>query len=281
FEYCGSSFGSSFAQRRTGFNPKFWRMLADIVRFNREAIVDLESGRLDPALTLGEYLAENRYGEYFCQRYLVPMGSAIWSASTQAMLQFPLLFFVRFFRNHGLLSVSQRPQWRVLKGGSRSYLEPLTASYRERVFTSTPVLNICRHADRVDITTARFGTQTFDAVVIAAHSNQALAMLDDASASESDILGAIPYRDNTVILHTDASVLPQRRRVWASWNYQLDDDPQLPAVLSYAMNILQGIESPHTFCVTLGSSVRNSSTRNSAVRNSEVSTSEVNIDPEK
>ena len=257
FEYCGSSLGSLFAQRRNAFNPKFWRMLADIVRFNREAIADLDSGRLDPALTLGEYLAANRYGDYFCRRYLVPMGAAIWSASTQAMLQFPLLFFVRFFRNHGLLSVNQRPQWRVLKGGSRSYLEPLTAPYRERVFTSTPVLNIRRHADRVDITTARFGTQSFDAVVIAAHSNQALAMLDDASASERDILGAIPYRDNTVILHTDDSVLPQRRRAWASWNYQLHDDQKQPAVLSYDMNILQGIESPHTFCVTLNAVTSN------------------------
>jgi predicted NAD/FAD-binding protein len=257
FEYSGSSLGTLFAQRSNLLNPKFWRMLADILRFNRQAIADLDAGRLDLALTLGDYLDANGYGEYFRARYLVPMGAAIWSASTRAMLEFPLLFFVRFFRNHGLLSIDDRPQWRVLTGGSRSYLAPLSAPFRERVFTGTPVRAITRDADGVAITTAQFGTQRFDQVVIATHSDQALAMLRDASPDEREILGAIPYRENDVILHTDASVLPQRRAAWASWNYQLHDDPRHPAVLSYNMNILQGLNDaasakpPHTFCVTL------------------------------
>ena len=251
FEYCGSSLVSLFAQRRNLLNPKFWRMLSDIVRFNRESIADIDGDVLDPALTLGAYLKQRGYGDYFRERFLVPMGAAIWSASTRAMLEFPLIFFVNFFRNHGLLSINDRPQWRVLKGGSRSYIEPLTARYRENIHTATPVLGVRRVEGGVDIFTQRFGTQRFDEVVIAAHSNQALALLDDASLPEREILAAIPYQNNDVILHTDHRVLPQRKSAWASWNYQLSDNAEQPAILTYDMNILQGIESPYTFCVTL------------------------------
>lgn len=251
FEYCGSTLASLFAQRRNAVNPKFWGMLADILRFNREAVADIDSGSLDPALTLGDYLQQRGYGQYFRERYLVPMGAAIWSSSTRAMLAFPLIFFVRFFRNHGLLSVNHRPQWRVLCGGSRSYLAPLSAPFRERIHTSTPVQAVRRDNDGVVVITERFGAQRFDQVIIAAHSNQALALLADASSAERDVLGAIPYQNNSVVLHTDARVLPRRRSAWASWNYQLDENPEQPAVLTYAMNILQGIDAPHTFCVTL------------------------------
>ena len=259
FEYAGSSLRSLFAQRRNLLNPKFWRMLSDIVSFNRESIADVDSGTLDPALTLGAYLKQRGYGDYFCERYLVPMGAAIWSASTRAMLEFPLQFFVQFFRNHGLLSINDRPQWRVLTGGSRSYIEPLTARYRDTIHTATPVLGIRRFADGVDVFTKRLGALRFDQVVIAAHSDQALAMLEDASVAEREILGAIPYQNNEVILHTDHRVLPQRRSAWASWNYQLSDHDAQPAVLTYDMNILQGMDvqslnSQHTFCVTLNRS---------------------------
>lgn len=251
FEYSGSSLNTLFAQRRNLLDAKFWRMLLDILRFNREAAADLDSGRIDAAITLGEYLRQRGYGDYFSQRFLVPMGAAIWSASTQTMLDFPLLFFVRFFSNHGLLSVDDRPQWRVLRGGSRSYLEPLTRNFRDAIRVGTPVRRILRGNDGVTVDSERHGAERFDQVVVATHSDQALALLGDASAAERDILGAIPYQDNEVVLHTDATLLPKRRLAWASWNYHLSEAAQTRAVLTYNMNILQGLRADDTFCVTL------------------------------
>ncbi|HUH38063.1 MAG TPA: FAD-dependent oxidoreductase [Spongiibacteraceae bacterium] len=250
YEYSGSSLNSLFACRRNLVSPAHWRMLRDILRFNREAVADLERGAIGPDTTLGEYLTANHYGEYFIQRYLVPMGAAIWSASTRDMRAFPLQFFVRFFKNHGLLSVNQRPQWRVLKGGSRSYLKPLTAGFAERIHTGTPVTALRRDADGAWLTSAR-GEERFDQVVIATHADQALAMLTDPSAAEREVLGALPYRDNDVVLHTDASVLPRRQLAWASWNYGLEAGEQARAVLTYNMNILQSLPAPQTLCVTL------------------------------
>jgi predicted NAD/FAD-binding protein len=256
FEYSGNNLNTLFAQRRNLFNPQFWRMLSDILRFNKEAEADLLGGRIDPAATLGNYLRRRGYGDYFIWRYLVPMSAAIWSASTQSILDFPLQFFLRFLKNHGLLSIDQRPQWRVVRGGSRSYLAPLIAPLQDRIHVATPVRSIQRKSEGVVIDSERFGAQQFDQVVIATHSDQALTLLNDASAAERTILGAIPYRNNTVILHTDASVLPRRRRAWASWNYHLGGAQQGhlqqdSAVLTYNMNILQSITAPETFCVTL------------------------------
>jgi predicted NAD/FAD-binding protein len=251
FEYCGSDFNGLFAQRRNLVNPKFWRMLCDILRFNREAAADLAAGRADDQTTLGDYLDARGYGSYFIDRFLVPMGAAIWSASTRNMREFPLLFFLRFCENHGLLSVNKRPQWRVIDGGSRSYLGPICAPFAERIHVATPIRTVRRYADGVDIDSERLGTQRFDQVVIATHSDQALALLADATPAEREVLGAIPYQDNEVILHTDASLLPRSRRAWASWNYHLTADEHDCAVLTYNMNMLQGIDAPETFCVTL------------------------------
>jgi uncharacterized protein len=255
FEYSGSNLNTLFAQRSNALNPKFWRMLGDIVRFNKEAEADLQAGRIDDNATLGEYLWQRHYGEYFVHRFLVPMGAAIWSASTQSILDFPLQFFVRFFKNHGLLSIGKRPQWRVLQNGSRSYLAPLIASLQNRIHIDTPVRSLQRNVDGAIVTTDRFGAQRFDQVVIATHSDQALAMLRDPSSDERAILGAIPYRENDVVLHTDSSVLPRRRSAWASWNYQLPAQRNDNATLTYNMNILQSITSPYTFCVTLNNSL--------------------------
>jgi predicted NAD/FAD-binding protein len=251
FEYSGSNLNTLFAQRSNVFNPSFLRMISDILRFNKEAEHDLATGRIDPAATLGNYLRQHGYGDYFIWRFLVPMGAAIWSASTPSMLDFPLQFFLRFFKNHGLLTVDQRPQWRVLRGGSRSYLAPLIAPLQQRIHISTPVRSIRRTPDGVFIGSERFGEQQFDAVVIATHSDQALTLLSDASNAERAILDAIPYRDNDVVLHTDASLLPRRRLAWASWNYHLSAAQPDHAVLTYNMNILQSITAPSTFCVTL------------------------------
>ncbi|MHA6195810.1 NAD(P)/FAD-dependent oxidoreductase [Pseudomonas wadenswilerensis] len=249
-EYNGHNLDSLFAQRRNLLSPGFWGMLRDILRFNRQAIADLDGGRIAATTTLGDYLRAHDYGQRFIDHYVVPMGSAIWSMSRGDMLGFPLQFFVRFCRNHGLLSVNHRPQWRVIEGGSRSYVEPLCRSFIGRIRLECPVARVERDEQGVTLFSTD-GPERFDKVVFACHSDQALALLDAPAANERDILGAIRYASNDVVLHTDTRLLPQRRKAWASWNYRLGDDAQVPAALTYDMNILQGIDAPVTFCVSL------------------------------
>ena len=249
-EYAGSNFNTLFAQRSNLLSPRFLGMLRDIVRFNKEAIADLEAGTLSPDMSLGEYLQKGGYERAFIDYYLVPMGAAIWSADVPVMLDFPLQFFVRFFRNHGLLSVRNRPQWRVIEGGSREYLKPLSDPFSRNIHTGANIEGVRRLEKGAEIRLVGGQVETFDAVVFACHSDQALAMLDDASAVERDILGAIPYQTNEVTLHTDTRLLPRLERAWSSWNYQRRPDTQRPT-LTYNMNILQGLSAPETFCVTL------------------------------
>ncbi|MFT4608667.1 MAG: putative NAD/FAD-binding protein [Gammaproteobacteria bacterium] len=250
-EYGGNNLNTMFAQRRNIFRPTFHKMIKDILRFNREAIRDLEAGNISETITLSEYLKANHYGEGFIYRYILPMGCAIWSASTEKMVDFPLLFFVQFFKNHGLLSVNNRPQWRVIKGGSGSYLGPLTSRFRDSIFTNSNIKRIRRLGDSVELVMADGEVMEYDHVVLACHSDQALALLNDATLAEQQALSAIPYQQNDVVLHTDENLLPRRRVAWSSWNYRLFDHFQARAVLTYNMNILQGIQSDTTFCVTL------------------------------
>ena len=254
FEYNGHDLNSLFAQRRNLLSPGFWGMLRDVLRFNRQALADLDQQRIDGATTLGNYLRDNRYGQRFIDHYIVPMGSAIWSMSRADMLHFPLQFFVRFCRNHGLLSVNQRPQWRVIEGGSRSYLAPLCRPFAEHIRLNCPVQRVSRDDEGVTVAWAG-ASERFDKVVFACHSDQALALLSNPSEQEQAILGAIRYASNDVVLHTDTRLLPRRRRAWASWNYRLDSSQQAPAALTYDMNILQGIQAPVTFCVSLNQTV--------------------------
>ncbi|WPC05927.1 FAD-dependent oxidoreductase [Pseudomonas benzenivorans] len=249
-EYNGNNLNSLFAQRRNLLSPPFWGMLRDILRFNREALADLGDGRLAAHTTLGDYLSQGGYGRRFIEHYIVPMGAAIWSMSLAEMLHFPLQFFVRFFKNHGLLSVSDRPQWRVIEGGSRSYVAPLSAPFAERIRLNCPVQRIERDEAGVTLHSAA-GTERFDKVVLACHSDQALALLAQPSQAEREILGALPYADNDVVLHTDTRLLPRRRLAWASWNYRLGGPSEQAAAVTYNMNILQGIQSDTTFCVSL------------------------------
>ncbi|WP_298183114.1 FAD-dependent oxidoreductase [uncultured Pseudomonas sp.] len=249
-EYNGHSLNSLFAQRRNLLSPKFWGMVRDILRFNREALNDLNLQRIARDMTLGDYLKANAYSERFIQHYIVPMGAAIWSMSLHDMLGFPLQFFVRFFKNHGLLSVSDRPQWCVVEGGSSSYIAPLTESFKQHIRLNCPVTRVERDAEGVTLHSAQ-GSERFDKVVFACHSNQALALLAEPTRIEKDILGALPYADNDVVLHTDTRLLPQRPLAWASWNYRLGGPADQPAAVTYDMNILQGIQSETTFCVSL------------------------------
>ncbi|WP_296129688.1 FAD-dependent oxidoreductase [Pseudomonas sp. Ga0074129] len=249
-EYNGHSLNTLFAQRRNLFSPKFIGMVRDILRFNREALLDLNNQRIAADMTLGDYLKANAYSERFIQHYIVPMGAAIWSMSLADMLGFPLQFFVRFFKNHGLLSVSDRPQWCVIEGGSSSYIAPLTESFREKIRLNCPVTRVERDADGV-IVHSNAGIERFDKVVFACHSDQALGLLAQPSDTEQSILGALPYADNDVVLHTDTRLLPKRPMAWASWNYRLGGPVDQPAAVTYDMNILQGIQSDSTFCVSL------------------------------
>lgn len=250
-EYGGSDFNTLFSQRRNIVNPAYWKMLWDIVRFNKQALADLEANRLDDGITLGQYLSQKGYGSAFTNQYLIPMGSAIWSASTEHMLNFPLLFFVRFFKNHGLLSVNNRPQWHVIEGGSGQYLKPLSDRFNDRIQLGSRIIGVRRSSDNVEILFEDGHSEQFDQVVMACHSDQALALLDQPSELEQQVLGAIPYQQNEVVLHTDDSLLPDKRLAWSSWNYWLRETDQAQAILTYDMNILQGIEAPVTFCVTL------------------------------
>lgn len=249
-EYNGHSLNSLFAQRSNLVSPKFWSMVRDILRFNREALNDLNQQRIASDMTLGDYLKANGYSERFIQHYIVPMGAAIWSMSLNDMLGFPLQFFVRFFKNHGLLSVSDRPQWCVVEGGSSSYVAPLTESFKQHIRLNCAVTRVERDGDGVTVHSAA-GTERFDKVIFACHSDQALALLAEPTRIEKEILGALPYADNDVVLHTDTRLLPKRPLAWASWNYRLGGPVDQPAAVTYDMNILQGIKSDTTFCVSL------------------------------
>lgn len=252
-EYNGNNLNSLFAQRRNLLSPGFWGMLRDIVRFNKEAQRDLNELRIDADMTLDDYLKAGGYGERFILHYIVPMGAAIWSMSMAEMLNFPLQFFVRFFKNHGLLSVSDRPQWQVIEGGSSAYIAPLTAAFKDRIRLNCPVKRVDRDEHGVVIHSPA-GIEHFDKVVFACHSDQALQILASPSEAERAILGALPYADNEVVLHTDTQLLPTRKLAWASWNYRLSGAGHTHAAVTYGMNILQGIESDTTFCVSLNQS---------------------------
>jgi len=251
-EYNGDTLNTMFAQRRNLFNPAFYRMIKDILRFNREAPTLIDSDRAD--MSLGELLRHGGYGRNFIEQYLVPMGAAIWSADPELMYQFPAGFFIRFFHNHGLLSVNDRPQWYVIKGGSREYVKKLIAPFVDRIRTGAAVEQIRRFPTHVSIKVRGEETENFDQVFIASHSDQALRMLNDATPLEQEVLGAIPYQANEAVLHTDVDVLPRRKRAWASWNYHILNKDQGPVPVTYNMNILQGLEAPVPFCVTLNNS---------------------------
>jgi len=248
-EYNGTSLNALFAQRRNALRPSFLRMIADILRFNRSARELLAAQ--DDALTLSEYLRRGGYSEAFVERYIVPMGRAIWSATGESMLAFPARFFVDFFDRHGFLNVDDRPVWRAIKGGSREYARRLVAPFRARIRLSTPVAGVRRDASGVALRTARGEVERFDHVFFACHSDQALKILEDPSPLESELLGAFPYQRNDAVLHTDTRMLPRRSLARAAWNYHLLENTSGPVALTYDMNVLQTLAAPEVFMVTL------------------------------
>ena len=251
FEYNGHSFNSLFAQRRNVFRPRFWRFLFEIMRFNRLCKDLYHSDDYQACQRLGDLLTQHRFDEFFKMHYILPMGAAIWSTSIKDMLDFDTKFFTRFFYNHGLLDITNRPQWYVIPGGSREYIKPLISGFQERIHLNAAIKYVERGEKGVVLHMQDGQQYHFDRVVFACHSDQALSLLKTPSEAEQAILGAIPYTANQVILHTDTGLLPKRRLAWASWNYLLDNNIDQAAVLTYQMNILQGLQATPQFCVTL------------------------------
>ena len=249
FEYAGTPRGL-FARPAHAATPRFLRMIRDLARFNREAeaLLDLPPGA---GPSLREFLHEGGYSEWFVQRLIVPQASAVWSAEPGQMWSFPAAFLARFFHNHGMLGLRDRPQWRTVTGGSRRYVEEITRPFAARIRLNAPVRSITRHAHGVEVAADGCEPELFDEVVIASHSDQALAMLTDPSPSEREVLGAIAYQPNEAVLHTDESILPRRRAAWASWNFHLTDPPSQRSALTYWMNNLQRLETETNFCVSL------------------------------
>ena len=247
-EYNAANLDTLFCQRRNLVSPRFLGMIRDLMRFYRDAPRLLDDTGDGP--TLGEYLERGGYGVAFRDEHLVPMASALWSSPSAAVLGFPARYLVQFMANHQMLSLSGRPEWRVVSGGSRRYVDAMRARWSVTERLNTPVVTVRRHDDGVDLVT-HAGTYGFDEVVLACHSDQALALLADADGAERSILGAMTYQANDTVLHTDASLLPRSRKAWAAWNAFIPADPGDACTVSYCMNLLQGFDSPEPFVVTL------------------------------
>lgn len=249
-EYNGHNLNTLFSQRRNLLRPSFYRFVRDILRFNAASRAALATGDLQN-VTLDEFIAGLQLSREFRDNYVLPMVAAIWSCSVQQAGEFPLAFFLRFFQHHGLLDVRNRPQWYVLEGGSQAYIAPLTEAFRDRIHLNSPVRSVRRLERGVELELDG-DTRQFDEVVLACHSDQALQLLANANAAEKQILGNLGYQANDVILHTDASIMPRKSRSWASWNFLAGESASHePPVVTYCMNILQGIHTTRPFLVSL------------------------------
>jgi predicted NAD/FAD-binding protein len=247
-EYNGDSLNTFFAQRKNIINPDIYRILRDALRFNRQ-MTEILAGTSDNR-SLAAYLTDKGYSSAFLDYFIIPMTSSLWSAPPAKARNFPVALFARFFRNHGLLNLRNRLEWRVISGGSARYVEKLTLPFVQKIRLESPVQNIRRCGEYVDISLAT-GEEQFDHVILAVHSDQALALLADPSDNEREILGSILFQPNTVQLHTDTSVMPEIHSIWAAWNYAIPLDQERNSTVTYDMNILQSIDSPEEFLVSL------------------------------
>ena len=253
-EYQGGSLNGLFAQRRNLVRPAFLGMLRDILRFNRDAEAMLSSDLGQQSIRA--LMEEKGFGAWFAKKYLVPMTAAIWSCPPRCLWDFPAHFLLGFLRNHGLLEIRNRPQWKTVAGGARSYVERLIAPFRDCIRTNCPVVAVNRHEDHVVVKTHNAAPEVFDCVVLACHADQALALLQDADEEEREILAALPYYPNTAILHTDTSILPRRRRAWASWNYHIPAEEDQAVAVTYDLSRLQKLNTPTPLLLTLNASDR-------------------------
>jgi predicted NAD/FAD-binding protein len=256
-EFCGSSVNLLFAQRRNLLRPRFWGMLRQINRFNREAVAALN----DPAFashTLGRYVTERGYGDDFLNFYLVPMSAAVWSTPPERMLDFPAMTLLRFFHNHGFLGLHTQHPWLTVPGGAKNYVAKLLAPMRDRLRLNLPVSRVERFANSARVTTADGRSEDFDKVILACHADQSLRLLADADAQERALLGEFAYQRNLATLHTDASVMPRTRLAWASWNYRIEHDAagRVSPTTIYWMNSLQGVSERENYFVSVNGADR-------------------------
>ena len=247
FEYNGTTLNTLFSQRKNIFNYKFIKMIYEIIKFNKVALTLLSA---KTEISLETFLRQNNFSDYFCKNYILPMGSAIWSSNINSMLKFPAVFFVKFFNNHGMLNINDRPQWLTVTNGSKEYVEKLTASIKKNIKLNCPVKTVKRNKDSVEIKSSD-GTEIFDYIFFACHSDEALKLIIDPSAQEKKVLSSIPYSKNEVTLHTDESIMPNNKLTWAAWNYNIDSTDDMPIALTYNMNILQNLKTQQTILVTL------------------------------
>ena len=247
FEYSGNSLSAVFSKKSNLFNPYFLNMLRSIIRFNKNSVKDLKI--MKESTLLIDYLKSKNYSEYFINYYIIPMAASIWSTSPNFILEMPAVFFIRFFDNHGLLKITNRPQWWVIKNGSKQYVKKILDDFNGTIHLNTTINELTRESNKVYIKINN-DTKIFDAVVLATHSDQSLSIIKDLSDNEKNVLGNIKYQKNTALIHTDTSILPKREKAWSSWNYLLDKNDN-KVILTYNMNILQSLKSKKTYCVTL------------------------------
>ena len=251
FEYSGNSFSSLFAKKSNLVNFSFYQFIYNILKFNKIALKDMDN--LDVEIKLIDYLKNNKISNSLIEKYIIPMGSAIWSTDPKTMKDMPAKFFIRFFKNHGLLDVRNRPQWKVIKNGSFQYVKKIYKQLKKndtKIFLEHNVNKVTRVKNKVTIKIEGKEEKQFDKVVFACHSDQTLRLLENASQDEINILGDIQYQKNTATIHTDINILPNREKAWSSWNY-LSTKKSNKVILTYNMNILQSLKSKDIFCVTI------------------------------
>ncbi|NIM28851.1 MAG: NAD(P)-binding protein [Gammaproteobacteria bacterium] len=249
-EYNGTSVDLLFAQRRNLLRPRFWGMLAEILRFNREAPRELADG-LDDTVSVASYIGQRGYSKVFVDHYLVPLGASLWSCDARRFHHFPMRFVIEFLHNHGMLRVNGRPTWKTVIGGSSRYVAPLVAPFRDRILLNTSVTAVRRCRGGVEVVVDGGHRERFDEVVLACHADQSRRLVLDMDAEEREILDHFPYQVNEAVLHTDTRLLPIRRRAWGSWNYRIPAEQRDRVTVTYNMNMLQGLESARTYCVSL------------------------------
>ena len=247
FEYNGTNLNTLFAQRKNLISPIFYKMIKEILRFNKSSTLLLNSNE---EISLGEYLDQEAYSDFFKKYYILPMGSAIWSSNYKTMMEFPAKFFIRFFDNHGMLNVNDRPQWLTITDGSVNYVQKLIASFASKIKLNEKIQSIDRKSDHVAIQ-FHDRAEKFDWVFFACHSDEALKLIKSPTQDEKNTLRAIPYADNEVILHYDESFMPKRKLAWAAWNYHINQNIHSPVSLTYNMNILQNLVTTVPILVTL------------------------------
>lgn len=251
-QYAGTDFNGLFAQRRNLLDPRYWRMLKELLRFNRIGARSLQDGSAE-GLTLGAWLSKNGFQGWVLDHYIIPMGAAIWSAPFEQMLSFPAHTYLRFFSNHGLLTVTDMPQWQTVVGGSSSYVKAFLERFQGTVHQGRPVAWVSRSLEGVTLGFDGGAEESFDTVVLAGHADESLKLLRDPSSDEKRLLGPWRYQANSTVLHWDTRLLPPNRRAWASWNYlrPTAGSTQAPVSVTYHMNRLMGLQAHRDYCVTL------------------------------